>query len=57
LVAGVILTYCFSNSGLPSIQFALSFSISLSVAITALFGFGSATIGALVRDIKFLFRL
>ncbi|MFQ3200533.1 MAG: hypothetical protein ACI9SK_001258 [Zhongshania sp.] len=57
MVTGVIVTYYFSNSGLPSIQFALSFSINLFIAITALFGFGSATIGALVRDIKFLFRL
>jgi hypothetical protein len=38
--------------GVPSIQFALSFPIILSIAIAVIFGFGIATIGALEHDIK-----
>jgi hypothetical protein len=51
-VTGAIVTYYFANLSIQSIHLALYFPIVLSIAISILFGFGIATIGALEHDIK-----
>ncbi|WP_101757314.1 hypothetical protein [Oceanicoccus sp. KOV_DT_Chl] len=51
-VTGSIVTYYFAHPNVSNIQFALYFPIVLSVAISLLYGFGIATIGALEHDIK-----